>query len=772
LGLTCALLIVLYTKDEFTFDRFHRDVSSIFVITIDVRSPDGSWDDMMNETGVLQGPRFQASIPELESYTRSTTLYKDIQFGGNVESQLIMAADASFFSMFTFPLLQGDPLTALKQPNSVVISEDAAMKHFGTTDALNKTIPVEKDGEFKPYVVTGVAKRCPQNSSIQFDLLFPLRLILKPEEEQSPESWASLGVNTFVKLRPGSDIQAVAGKMQTVFNNESKEIMDKVKAQGFDLTFHHGLQPLTDVHLDPDKEAGGRGLAKASSPIYAYVLSGIALFILTIATINFINLTLARSVRRAKEIGIRKVIGGARKQLVVQFLGESFLICCLSFTAAMIVAQLLLPWFNDVVNKQLSFSYLLDVKLVAMYLGLFLLTGLLAGFYPAMVLSGYNPVQVLYNQFQLRNKTSVQKILIVFQFTLATVMIIATFVISQQFIFLTTKDLGYNSDHLVEVNKRNMKDQEAKIFRNELLKNPNITLAAPQARSEMNAKINGDTIQHFMYWIVDENFINLLALPVVQGRNFSQLFPSDSSKGIIVNEAFVKMAHWKDPIGQKIKMFLYDGQDRTVIGVIKDYHFASLSEKIKPQALAPIAYPDNPFQRMLVRIKPNSESVSLAYIEKVYKKLFPLQPYSYQFTDEINRQLYKTESKAKTVILFGALMTIFIACMGLFGLSILIAEKKFKEIGIRKVLGASVKAITLALSKEFVGLIVLALIFAIPLAYYAAGRWLETYPYRVEINSTIFISTALLVLMVTLLTTGFHSVKAASMNPVDALRRE
>jgi putative ABC transport system permease protein len=263
ISLACAMLMVLYTKDEFTFDQFHRDVNSIYVITIDVRFPDGSSMDMMNETGVLQGPRFQASIPEIESFTRSTTRYRDIQFGGNVQSQLIRTADANFFSMFTFPLLQGDPLSALKHPNSVVISEDAAIMHFGTIDALNKTILAEKDGEFKSYLVTGVAKRCPQNSSIQFDMLFPL--MLTPDEEQSPESWASIGINTFVKLRSRSDIPAVAGKMQSVFDRESKEVMDKIHAQGFDLSFHHGLQPFTDVHLDPDKEAG-HGLTNGSSP--------------------------------------------------------------------------------------------------------------------------------------------------------------------------------------------------------------------------------------------------------------------------------------------------------------------------------------------------------------------------------------------------------------------------------------------------------------------------------------------------------------------------
>ncbi len=776
LSLACAMLMILYTKDELTFDRFHREAESLFLITIDVRMPDGSSMEKMGETGLLQGPTFAATIPEVESFCRSMTMYRDIKVGDNVQNQLVMIADTNFFSMFTFPLLSGNPHLALKAPNNVVLSEDAAIQYFGTTDVLNKTILIGKgeyqpnDRELTPYVVSAVSKRCPQNSSLQFDML--IKSDLPPEQEQDPENWTGIGANTFVRLKPRSDVEAVAKKMQSVFERESKKVWEKVRAGGFTQSFYHELQPITDLHLNPDEHAN-RGITNGSKPVYSYVLSGIAAFILAIACINFINLTIARSVRRAKEIGIRKVIGGARKQLIAQFLGETFLIASLSFAAAILISQLLLPWFNNIINKQLSLSYLLDTKLITVYIVLFLITGLLAGFYPAIVLSGYSPVQTLYNQFKIAGSNFLQKSLIVFQFTLATVMIVATITLFQQFNFLTTKDLGYNADHVVDVRKRFLTWQEANVFRGELLKSPGVISVAPQGISEMNAKINGDSIQHFAYEVVDENFVNLLDIPVVQGRNFSAQFPSDSSQGIIVNEAFVKMAHWKEPIGEKINMFLYGEKEyRTVVGVIRDYHFASLSDKIGPQALAPISYPSMPYGHMLVRIRPGSESTSLPTIEATFKKLFPMTPYSYQFTDEINRKNYDRESKWKTVIFASAVTTIFIACIGLLGLSMLTTERRFKEIGIRKVMGASVKSIVLTLSKDFVLLIATALLIAMPFAWYAVNKWLETYPYRTELTPLLFIGAGLLVLVIAMLTTGYHSVRAGRMNPVEAIRRE
>ena len=767
LGLACAMLILLYTKDELSFDAFHKNVNSIYQVTVDVRFPDGSSQEKMGMSSILLGPYLKSNLPEVQSSLRLAKGFWDVKLGDVVQSQSVMLADSNFFTLLTFPLLHGNSKTALQQPNSVVISEDMAIRHFGTEDALGKTLLFERGGEFKPFTVTGVAKRIPQNSSIQFEALLPL--IPRPEELGN-DRWVSIGVNTLIQLYDGSDVASVANKIQQVYEAASNDAFEPVRKQGFNQMFHHNLQPIRDIHLSQEFKAEF-GFVNGSNPMYSYILSGIALFILIIACINFVNLTIARSVKRAKEIGIRKVVGSGRQQLIAQFLGESFLLCCFSFAGALLFAQLALPLFNDVTNKALSLSYLMDVKLLIGYVALFFITALLAGFYPAIILSGFNPVQTLYNQFRLTGKNYLQKGLVIFQFTLATMMILGTLTIYFQFEYLTNKDLGYDSGNLVHVPKRNLTPREAKLFGEQLMKNPNIISVAPFRHSQNNAKVTGDSISHFTYEMVDENFVDILKLQIVEGRNFSSQFPSDSSKAVLVNEAFVKMAGLKDPIGHEIDFFLTN-EKKMIVGIVKDYHNASLREAIGPQCFA--ARPEDRYlyTQMLIRIKPNSEANSVPHVEQTFRKLFPMQPFTYQFDDDQNLKQYAAEAKWKQVILLGACLTIFISAFGLFGLSILTAEKRFKEIGIRKVLGASVRGIVLTLSKDFILLISLAMLIAMPIAYYGGTLWLETYPYRTNIGLPVYVGTSVLVLIIALTTISYQSIKTALMNPVESLKRE
>jgi putative ABC transport system permease protein len=770
LSLSCVMLMLLYTKDEFSFDRFHKGADSIFEITIDVRKPDGSSEAKVATTSIFHGPELKQAVPEFESFVRFNTTWRDIKLGDNLQSQLVMQADPNFFTFFSFPLVEGNSLTALQQPNSVVISEDIAIRQFGTTDAVNKIILFENQGSLQPYTVSAVAKRCPQNSSIKFDVLLPL--IVKITDEQELGNWLNLSLNTFVKLANDSDLDAVNSKMQVAFERESQTAMEQVRKYGFDQTFYHQLQPLREIHLSQEYIAEG-ALVNASNPVYSYILSGITIFILIIACINFINLTIARSVKRGKEIGIRKVIGSGKKQLIFQFFGESFLLCTLSFVAAAFLAHLLLPFFNSIINKELSLSYLFNARLIASYLILLVATAFLAGFYPALVLSGFNPIDTLYHKFKFGGKNYLQKGLITFQFALATIMIIVTITIHRQFDYLTSKNLGYDPSNVVRVMKKDLSTQDAKVFRDELLKNSTIVSVAPQREATMNGKINSDAIKNFVYEVVDDNFIGLLKIPMSSGRNFSSNFKSDSSKAVIINETFAKMAGWKDPLGKEIHMMPFEGDRRIVIGVVKDHHFESLKKSIDPQAFICSPDAEHPFyQQLLIRIQPNTESTSLLQIEKTFKSLFPLTPYTYEFYNEINRQTYETESKWRKVIMLSSLLIILIAGMGLFGLSILTAERRFKEIGIRKVLGASVNGIVLTLLKDFMLLICFALIVAMPLGYLAINNWLSNYPYRIEIGSETFITTALFVWAIALATVSYQSVKTALLNPVDSLRRD
>ena len=772
LGLACSMLIILYVKDEVSYDRFHAGVDQIYRITTQSFDKKENKERKDGNSGYLQGPRFTANIPGLKSFVRVQSNTKDFKKGTDIISRDLLYVDSNFFSIFTFPLIEGNPKTCLKEPHAIVLSEDEAKKQFGTTQAVGKTVLIKDKDEFIPFTVTAIAKKCPQNSSIKFEILLPMNE--SAQDAQNSENWFNFFLNTFVVLSPNTSIQTVEAQMKKFYDADTKDAITTLKAKFGptvdDWKAEYKLQPFLAMHLSKDLPAQN-GLSDASNPVYSYILSGIAIFILLIASINFVNLTIARSVRRAKEIGIRKVVGGERKQLIAQFLGESFLLCLFAFLLAIAIVQLVLPVFNDLSNKALAISYLFDIKLVGGYILLFLLTGLLAGFYPALVLSSYSPVQTLYSRFNFRGKNYLQKSLVVLQFSLASFLIIATFTIYAQFNYLTTEKLGYDDSNLATVQKWDITRDEAALFKTELLKNPNIINVAPKNGGSWGtiAKVNIDSIIQFSYETVDESYIPMLKIQVLQGRNFSKNFPSDSSNSVLVNEAFVKKAGWKNPLGQQV-YFWYNNQKYTVIGVVKSYHFESLSREISPQLFTMSLR--NDYGVFFIKIKPGTETASLKYIGQTFKKLFPVSPYSYTFKRDENYKNYEAEAKWKQIMLFSAILTIFISCIGLFGLSVLSAEKRTKEIGIRKVLGASVNNVVAILSKDFVKLVIIALLIAVPLAWIAADKWLQNYPYRINLSWQIFVIPGALVIFIALATVSFQAIRAAIANPAKSLRTE
>ncbi len=771
IGLACAMLILLYVKDEVSYDKFHKNVNHIYRIV--TKSKYNGSEHKDPNTGFLQGPRFSKNVPGIESYVRVQSGAEDIKNGTEVQSQDLLYVDPGFFSVFSFPLLNGNAATCLTEPHSIVLSEDAAKKQFGKTDVVGKTIMMKEDDKFMPYNVTAVAKRCPQNSSIQFDVLLPFKE--SETEAQNNDNWYNFFLNTFVVLNPRASLQTVENQMQAFYLKDAsatyKEMIEKYGIGPDENMGTYFLQPFTDMHMNTELPAQN-GLVNPSNPMYSYILSGIALFVLLIACINFVNLTVARSLKRAKEIGIRKVIGGDRQQLIFQFLGESFLLCLIAFILALLLVQSILPVFNNLANKALSFSYLFDIKLIAGYILLFLFTGLLAGFYPALVLSGYKPVETLYSRFNLASKNYLQKSLVVLQFALASFLIIATLTAYEQFNFLTKTDLGYDDNNIVEVGNQQFKHSEAAVFKAELLKNRNIVDVAPKNGGQWmtGAKVASDSTISFNYETIDESYIPSLKIPLIQGRNFSAAYPSDSTNSVLVNEAFVKKAGWKKPIGETVNFFYNENEIYTVVGVVKDYHFLTLNRKIGPQLFT--MKNNNMYGKFNIKIKPGTETESLKYIQKTFKQFFPLSPYSYIFKDDQRIKDYDAEAKWKQIIFFGAILTIFISCIGLFGLSVLAAEKRTKEIGIRKVLGASVNSVVTTLSKDFLKLVSLALIVAIPLAWLAADKWLQNYPYRITLDWWLFAIAGLLVILVALVTVSFQAIRAAIANPVKSLRTE
>jgi len=771
IGLTCAMLILLYVKDEVSFDRFHKKSASIYRIVS--RVVVNGTEQRFSSTGLLQGPRFTRNVSGIKSFVRVQDGRADLKKGAEVESRDLLFVDANFLSVFTFPLIDGDAQSCLKDPHSVVLTKEEAKKQFGTENAVGKILMLRENEKFVPYQVTAVTENCPQNSTIEFKILLPIRET--QADLNNNENWFSYYLNTFVELDDNADPNSVAQQMQRFYVKDASATLKAMNARfgqpDNSRLETYSLQPFLNIHLSKDLSAQN-GLQKASNPVYAYILSGIALFVLLIANINFVNLTVSRSVRRAKEIGIRKAIGSDRRQLIIQFLGESFVLCAIAFALAIILAQLALPLFNDLSNKKLAISYLFDFKLLAGYFALFLLTGLLAGFYPAIILSGYKPVETLYSRFTLKGNGGLQKSLVVFQFTLAAFLIIATFTIYSQFNYLTKAELGYDDRDIIIVNKDNMSHQEAAVFKHELLSYPDIAYVAPKNGGYWGtaAKLDNDSSINFAWETVDESYLPTLKIPLVKGRNFSVDYPGDSVHSVLVNETFVKEAGWKDPIGKSVVFNFQNNKTYKVIGVVKDHHFTTLNEKIRAQLFT--MSNSNPYGTFYIKIRPNTATRSLKYIETKFRSFFPFSPYTYVFKNELNQRNYESEARWKQIIFFGAVLTIFISCIGLFGLSVLSAEKRTKEIGIRKVLGASVQNIAAALSLEFVKLVIIALVIAIPLAWLAGVKWLENYPYRITMGWSLFGWAGMLVLLIAMCTVSFQAVKAALANPVKSLRSE
>jgi putative ABC transport system permease protein len=768
-GLACCMLIFLYAMDEVSYDRFNVNAPNIYHLVVDSKSPDGKV-NKFSSTGDMPGPNFKRQLPEVQDFMRIQSSQYTVKKGTEVFDQEALRVDSNFFSVFTFPMLQGNPQNALKDPHSIVLSEEVAEKYFGKENPVGKTLDLKVGDDinsFQPFTVTAVAKKSPQNSSIKIKMLLPKKA------DRLDNQWLNFFQNTFFVIKPGTDIKQLAAKMNKIFMTDgASQIKEAADKYGLKDKMIYKLQPMLAMHTDTDYPADN-GLVDASSPTYSYILTGIALFILAIACINFVNLTVARSLKRAKEIGIRKVVGGQRKQLIIQFLGESFILSFIAFVLAIGLVEVALPFFNTLANKALAFSYLLNFKLVAGYIGIFLLTGLLAGFYPALVLSGFNPVQSLYNRNQYAGKNYLSKGLVILQFTLATFLIISTITIYSQFTYLMNFDLGYNDKDVVSVRAYGVDKTKMSLFKTELSKDPSILAVTADQGGRWGTMAhvnNGQQIQFDMKHI-DEDYLPMFQVPIVKGRNFSKAMVSDSVNAVLVNEEFVKQAGWKNPIGEVVDFF-YNKKKYTVVGIVKNYHFLSLTEKTP--AILFTMKPDIRWGNIFVKISNKNKSGAVHRIQKEFKSDFPFIPYQYKFKDAEVAEQYDKEAKWKQIVTFGAGLTIFISCIGLFGLATLSAERRKKEIGIRKVLGASVEGIVRKLSTDFAVLVLISAVISIPFAIWVMHKWLENYPYRIDLiaYAWIFFGAAVFVLLIALITVSFQTIKAAVANPVNSLRSE
>ena len=770
IGLTVCMLIFLYTKDEISYDQFHKNKAQLFrVIQTWQMGKEGA--QTIGITNGIMGESFSKEIPEVQQFVRVNGEAVTVKKNNNVFTENPLFVDDNFFSVFTFPLSQGNKRTVLNDLHSVVLSKEIAKKYFGTEDVIGETMQIKLRDEFENFVVTAVAENSPQNSTLKAGMFLPMKYDLKGRGNE----WFGGSLNTFLLLSPQANIKTVESKMQTLFDKNTRDFLAKAeKEQGIMVKVKLGLQPLTDIHLS--KKAGpDNGMSDGSKSAYSYILTCIAVFILIIACINFINLAVAQSLQRGKEIGIRKVVGGTRKQLIRQFLIESFVVSLVAFVIAIFLTVSILSFFSELANKKLSLSYLSDGYLYAGYFLLLLITSFIAGFYPSLVLSAFQPVKVLYSRQKLMSKNYLTKGLIVLQFVLAIFLIIGTIAVNSQLKYLLHKDLGYDSKNLVRIDLPDSKtsDKLAALFKNELAGQKNIISVAARngGRNISGAKANGKNLM-IEYNKIDDKFLSTFKIPIIAGRNFSPDFPSDSLHSVIVNESFVKEAGWKlsNAVGQTIHFMDEKNRPATIIGVIKDYHFATLKEKITSELFSmDTAWS---YGQVWVKINPSNVPQTLSALEDTYKKIVPLFPYSYQFMDDINAKNYETETKWKQIISIASALFIFISCIGLLGLVIISIEQRTKEIGIRKVLGAAVSRIVILISKQFVVLIAIAFVIAVPAGYYAIHKWLQDFAYRISIGWWMFALAGALVIIIALITLSYQAIKAAIANPVKSLRTE
>jgi putative ABC transport system permease protein len=771
IGLTVCMLIFLYTKDEISYDQFHENKAQLFRIIQTMQAGDSpSW--TTGSTNSIIGDVFSREIPGIQQFVRINGQAITVKMNKDVFTESSLFVDDNFFTVFTFPLLEGNKKTALKDPNSVVLSKNMAKKYFGTEDAVGEIMQIKMNGEFENFMVTAVTKNSPQNSTLNADLLLPFKYY---ENQNRNTRWIGGSLNTFLLLSPQANLQTVEHKMQAIFDKNTKDQIAKAKQeQGIVINIKLSLQPLTDIHLS-SKAGPGNGMADGSNPVYSYVLTCIAIFILIIACINFINLAVAQSLKRSKEIGIRKVAGSTRIQLIKQFLTESFLVSLIAFVIAVVLMMAILPFFNELADKKLSISYLSDWYLYAGYFLLLMITSFISGFYPSLVLSAFQPVKVLYNKQKLTGKNYFTKGLIVLQFSLAIFLIIGTIAVNSQLNFLLNKDLGYDSKSLVRIdlplNKES--DKLPALFKSKLNNQSNVLMVAARngGRIISGVEANGKNIE-IEYNKIDDRFLPTFKIPIIAGRNFSPDYPSDSFQSVIVNESFVKEAGWKlnEAIGKSVSSMEGSSKPFMIIGLIKDYHFSSLKEKITPAVFTM----DTAFNygEIWMKIRPDNIPQTLALLQNTFIKLVPYYPYSYQFMDTINEKNYQTEAKWKQMISIASALFIFISCIGLFGLVMLSIEQRTKEIGIRKVLGAAVSRIVMIIMKEFIILISIAFMIAVPVGYYFINKWLQDFPYRINISWWMFTLAGVLVIVIAVLTMSFKAIKTAIANPVTSLRTE
>jgi putative ABC transport system permease protein len=781
-GLAVCLLIVLYVKDELSYDKYNAQSENIYRVDADISFNGTQFTSAVSPAPLV--PTLMKDYPQIIQFARTRNfgdilVKKDNQ---NIQNHNAVFADSTFFQVFSIPMIEGNRLTALNEPNSIVIDETTARKYFNTTHVLGKTLYVDNSVNCK---ITGVIRDIPPQSHFHFSFIRPLHDTYHDDQGD----WLSNNYASYVLVRPGVTKAALQNAVDATINNYLVKQLDQllhVNAKDLKNSANHFIypvMPLTDIHLYSNKsyefEANG-------NITYVYIFFIIAIFILLIACVNFMNLSTARSANRAKEVGIRKVAGSLRSHLITQFLTESILTSFLSLLLAVGIATLLMPLFNQLAGKQMSVLTLFSTWLLPVLILLVIVVGCIAGSYPAFYLSSFQPVQVLKGSIAKGFKSSwLRSGLVVFQFFISISLIIGTIVIYNQLTYIRSREIGYNRDQVLVINNTYALDKKIKSFRQDLLKISGVQGAtiAGSLPTETGYSQNGwfkdptldaKQVNIMTDFYADQNYVPTLGMQMIAGRNFSIDFPTDSS-AVIINETAAKLLGFKNPLNETLyrpsgyaSSGGFSSRPFHIIGVVKDFNFNSMHDKVGPLI---IELSEN-YGRIAMRINTQNIPALISEVEKKWNRMSPEQLFSYSFLDADFNKIYNAEQRTGKLFITFAIFAIFIACLGLFGLVTYAAEQRIKEIGVRKVLGASVGEIVAMISKDFIKLVLIAFVIAFPVAWWMMNKWLQSFAYRINISWWVFALAGVLTIAIALITVSFQAIKAAIANPVKSLRTE
>ncbi|WP_268124966.1 ABC transporter permease [Roseivirga pacifica] len=770
-GICCCLLIFLYVKDELTYDRFHTNVDRIYRINSEI-----DWfgnKDLMGASNLVEAKEYADRIPEIEVFTRYKGTALVIKKGEEYVSQYgALFTDPGTFEIFDYQVLDGSLDGALDNLNSIVISRSIAEKYLDRVNVAGEELTIKLEGKLEQFIVEAVFEDFPINSSLNPNIYFPLEKSNDFKNMNPARAWNSIGNTSILMLKEGSDPKEVEKKLREVrlqLNPDEDSWASGIVSY---------LEPLKNFHLNTAVQ-GSSGVANASDPTYSYILGGIGLLILILACINFANLSVARSIPRAKEIGLRKVLGAHRKQIMLQFLGEAFYVSLIAFVLGLILAEMLLPTFGQLTNKTFTDGVWNDTYLISACLVVVAVSGLLAGSYPAFFVSRFSVLKSLSGKVKMSGKQYLTKGLVLFQFAIAAILVIGTIGMNQQISFLLKTDLGYDDKDMVAMNIRGS-EKQANIITSELKKDPNIVnVSLGGDFSSATSMGYGEEEFFCMYSAIDTSFIDVMGLQLLQGRNINQnedlyVRGEDTLSNIVVNQKFLeKIKYNGDPIG----LFITSGGDEPkdayrIVGVVNDFIYTSAKNGVSPIALQAGSADKGKFNKVNVKYSSGYASEIESKLSEAWKKVEPYSPLSFSFVEEQNRARYFEEKRWRSIITSATIIAIIISCLGLFGMAHLSSQQRQKEIGVRKVLGASVRELVFMLNLSFTKLVAISAIIAIPAAYFFLDDWLSNFAFRIDLGLLVFVVPTFITLFIAVLTVSIQSYRTANANPVDSLRNE